>query len=86
MNNFLLFASSFLSVFLMGFQQLNVEHRKYLLSFVTSFGMTFFNYCIFKLLPQGGFQADQFFNFAIGGALGIVCAMYAHDKLMPKTK
>jgi len=84
MNDLLLFASSFLSIFLMGFQQLNVEHRKYALSFITSFAMTFFNYCIFKLLPSGGFDLLQFFSFAFGGALGIVLAMVAHDKLIPK--
>jgi uncharacterized protein (DUF486 family) len=83
-NNLLLFASSFLLVFLAGFQQLNVEHRKYLLSTITSIGIAGFNYVIFKLLPTGGLQLEQFLFFAAGGAIGINCAMYVHDKLMPK--
>ena len=84
LDNLLLCASSFLLVFLAGFQQLNVEHRKYLLSTITSIGIAGFNYLIFKLLPTGGLQLDQFMFFAAGGALGINCAMYTHDKLMPK--
>lgn len=84
MNNLFLFLACFLLVFLLGFQQLNVEHRKYLLSAVTSIGITAANYSLFKLLPDGGFDLYQFICFSSGGAIGVVSSMLVHDKLIPK--
>lgn len=84
MNTIYLFLASFASVFLLGIQQLNVEHRRYLASIITSFGITVSNYVLFKYLPSGDFQLIQFLAFSIGGALGVSTAMYSHDRFLPK--
>jgi len=84
MNYFFLFLASYSLVFLLGFQQLNVQHRRYLLSAITSVGIAAANYFLFKLLPTGGFSIVQFVVFSSGGAFGIVSSMILHDKLMPK--
>lgn len=84
MENIYLFLASFLIVFLLGIQQLNVEHRKYLYSAITSVGITSANYFLFKKLPTSNFEIVQFIFFSSGGALGVIASMYIHDKLMPK--
>ena len=84
MSNIFLFLASFILVFLLGFQQLNVEHRKYLFSAITSVGIAAANYFLFKLLPTGGFDLTQFLFFSAGGALGVTSSMIVHDIIMPK--
>ena len=86
MNIIYLFLASFLSVFLLSFQQLNVQHRRYIASFVTSLGITSANYTLFKYLPAGDFQVWQFAAFSIGSALGVCMAMYSHDRFLPNDK
>jgi hypothetical protein len=68
----------------LGFQQINVQHRKVLLSIPTSLGIAAANYWLYKLLPSGSFEIVQFSSFAIGGAIGVVAAMYVHDKFVLK--
>lgn len=80
----IVFFASFFLVFLLGFQQLNVTHRKYVLAAITSIGMTLSNYLLFKVLPEGGLDLVQFFFYALGGSLGIVIAMWSHDRIFPK--
>jgi hypothetical protein len=84
MENIFLFLASFLLVFLLGFQQLNVQHRKYFYSAITSIGIAATNYVLFKVLPAGGFELIQFLFFSAGGAAGVVSSMVVHDFLMPK--
>ena len=84
MENIYLFLASFVLVFLLGFQQLNIEHRRYLHSAVTSVGITAANYFLFKILPNGGIEVVQFLFFSCGGAIGVMSSMYIHDRLLPK--
>jgi hypothetical protein len=76
-----LFLASFLVVFLLGIQQLNIQHRRYLAAMATSIGITGSNYILFKILPSGDIQFIQFLWYSLGGALGIVTAMWIHDAL-----
>jgi hypothetical protein len=80
----LLFFASFIVVFLLGIQQLNVEYRKYFASAITSVGLALSNYMLFKILPVGDFQFVQFLEYSLGGMLGVTLAMYAHDHFFPK--
>ena len=84
MENIYLFLASFILVFLLGFQQLNIEHRRYLYSAITSVGITATNYFLFKLLPSSGFEVLQFIFFSMGGVIGVMSSMYLHDRLIPK--
>lgn len=80
MNLIYLFLASFLIVFLLGVQQLNVQHRRYIGAMLTSFGIATANYFIFKVLPVGAFDIYQFLGYASGGSFGIIAAMWLHDK------
>lgn len=79
---FLLFLASFTTVLLIGVQQLNVEHRKYLRAIVTSIGISVANYLLYKILSSGDLQFYQFLVFSVGGALGIISAMWVHDHFL----
>jgi hypothetical protein len=85
MNNLILFLASFILTSLLGLQQLNVEHRKYLYAFITSIFISAANYFLFKILPTEGFEFLQFLSFSIGGGLGIIYSMKLHDTLLPKS-
>jgi hypothetical protein len=85
MKYLILFLASFLLMFLLGFQQLNIEHRKYLYSFLTSICISTANYFLFKILPGSEFEFLQFLYFAVGGGLGIIASMILHDALITKS-
>lgn len=87
MNSVYLFLASFLIVFLLGVQQFNVQHRRYLGAMLTSFFIATSNYFIFKVLPIGAFEVSQFLGYSLGGSFGIIAAMWLHDKISDiKTK
>ena len=71
-----LFASTFVLVFALGLQSLNVNGGHYRAAFLTSFAIGAANLVLFKLTPEaGGIEIAAFLS---GGPIGIVCAMRAH--------
>lgn len=70
---------TFVSVFLLGFQQKNVQHDKYLMAMVTSFCIAFFQFTIYRAAATG--DALDWIYMGIGGSLGIVLSMVIHNKM-----
>jgi len=83
MEVIIVFVSSFSIVFLLGFQQLNVTARRYTLAALTSIAIGVFNYILLRVIPTGDFTWMQFSSYLLGGAAGIVSAMYFHDRFFP---
>lgn len=81
MSALALFAASFVVVFALGFQQLNVTAGLYSLAFGTSILIGFSQLVLFKYLP-GPTSAVDVTGYLLGNALGIVAAMKAHPALM----
>ena len=76
---FYMFASTYLSVFLLGYQQQNVIGRHYVAAFVTSFGIGLAQIFLWRHAPTAAY--DELFFALIGGPLGIISAMYLHPKV-----
>ena len=76
MTELLLFTSSFLCVFSLGFQSLNVNHGHYTAAFFTSFIIGASNLMLFKMVPNA--CASEMGAYLAGGPIGIVCAMKFH--------
>lgn len=79
MTHLLLFASSFLTVFALGFQQQNVAGRHYAAAVVTSFLIGTGQLGILKLVPNTG-DPLMVACYLFGGPLGIVASMVAHRR------
>lgn len=76
-----LFIASFVVVFALGFQQLNVSGRHYLLAFLTSLVIGSATLVQFKYLP-GPTSPLEIGAYLAGSALGIVTSMWAHPALV----
>lgn len=74
-----LFLSAFLTVFLLGFQQKNVQGDHYLWAIVTSFGIGSAQIFLWRLMPEA--NATQIIATLAGGPFGIVAAMWVHPRL-----
>ena len=75
----ILFASTFFNVFLLGFNSKNVHQSRYFLAFITSWGITVAQYFFVRYAMAG----DGFLFIGvsgIGGSLGIVAAIFIHDR------
>ena len=77
-----IFASTFILVFALGFQSLNVNNGHYKAAFWTSFAISISNLVLFKTLPQA--DPVQIAAYLSGGPFGIVTAMWAHRRTMKK--
>lgn len=77
----ILFCSSFVVVFLLGVQQLNVERRSMLAAGLTSPLIALATLVQFKLLP-GPTGAEDVAGYLLGGAAGIVAGIWAHPRLV----
>lgn len=82
MTELALFASSFLTVFALGFQQQNVTGRHYVSAFLTSFIIGGSQLFLWRIVP--GASAAQLAAALIGGPLGIVAAIAIHPRIMRK--
>ncbi len=76
MTELLLFTSTFLAVFALGFQSLNVNNGHYVSAFFTSFLIGAANLALFKLAPNA--TGSEIAAYMSGGPIGIVCAMKFH--------
>jgi len=80
----ILFIASFFLVGLLGLQSKNVQHSRYLSAALTSMAITIANFVFVKVVATGGL--DMMFTGMVGGACGIMVAIYAHDHHLMKRK
>ena len=82
MDYVLLFFAAFFMVGLLGLQSKNVQHSKYVAAAITSMGISLANFVFVKAVAVGGY--DTLFVVMVGGASGIMVAIYAHDHLLSR--
>jgi len=78
-----IFISTFVLVFALGFQSLNVNNGHYKAAFMTSFAIAGSNLVLFKTIPQADLL--QILAYLTGGPFGIVASMWAHRRWMKKS-
>lgn len=79
-----LFCSSFVVVFSLGFQQQNVTGGHYLAAFLTSFAIGGSYIFLYKLMPSAGMVETV--CYLAGGALGIVSSMWIHKRTVGRKR
>lgn len=79
MSAIALFGSTFLLVFFLGLQSLNVNNGHHVAAFFTSFGIGASNLVLFKLAPNAG--GMEIIAFLLGGPFGIISSMHVHGRL-----
>jgi hypothetical protein len=84
MSYVLLFFAAFFMVGLLGLQSKNVQHSRYLAAAMTSMGISLSNYIFVKFVAVGGL--DTLLIVMVGGASGIITAIYAHDHHLMKRR
>lgn len=82
MSALALFGSTFLLVFFLGLQSLNVNGGHHVAAFLTSFGIGGANLVLFKLAPDA--NGPEIIAFLLGGPFGIIASMWAHRRLIRK--
>lgn len=75
-----IFASTFVLVFALGFQSLNVNNGHYKAAALTSFAIGASNLVLFKTVPQADML--QIGAYLVAGPVAIVCSMWAHRRVM----
>ena len=76
MNEIILFSSTFLLVFFLGLQSLNVNGGHLLAAFLCSFAIGFSQLLVLKLGPDAGITES--IAYLAGGPFGIICSMHTH--------
>ncbi|MDP3322673.1 MAG: hypothetical protein Q8S71_03900 [Hydrogenophaga sp.] len=76
-TSILIFISTFVLVFALGFQSLNVNNGHYKAAFFTSFAIALSNLVLFKTVPQAG--ALDIAAYLTAGPFAITASMKAHD-------
>lgn len=82
MSALLIFISTFVLVFALGFQSLNVNNGHYKAAFLTSFAIAASNLILFKTIPQADWL--EICAYLVAGPLAITASMYAHERFMNK--
>lgn len=80
MTALVLFGSTFLSVFALGFQSLNVNGGHYRAAFLTSLLISASTLWLYRLLPQA--DVTEIAAYMLGGPFGIVASMWAHRRFL----
>ncbi|MFA6971663.1 MAG: hypothetical protein WC208_09720 [Gallionella sp.] len=80
MNELTLFASTFVLVFALGAQSLNVNNGHYVAAALTSFVIGAGQMVLFKLAPHASWS--EISAFLLGGPLGIMASMWSHPRLV----
>ncbi len=80
MTELTLFASTFVLVFALGLQSLNVNNGHHIAAAVTSFAIGAMQMILFKLAPNASWS--EIAAFLIGGPFGITASMWAHPHLV----
>ena len=81
-----LFASTYLIVFLLGFQSLNVNQGYRAMSMITSLGIGISNLLLFRIVPNMDTSWINVSAYLLGGPLGIVSSMHFHSWLLQKKR
>lgn len=68
---------TFLTVGLLGFQQLNVTHHKYKMAAITSFCIAAAQYSMIVSIQHGG----SWLLMGVGGAAGVTSSMFLHKRM-----
>lgn len=84
MTALIIFASTFVLVFSLGFQSLNVNNGHYFGAFFTSFFIGLGNLILFKTVPQAGFI--EIGAYLIAGPFAITSSMVVHRRWMKARK
>ena len=79
-----LFASTYVLVFALGLQSLNVNNGHYYLAAMTSMVIGSGQMVLYKLAPNADWLAIA--AYLAGGPVGITSAMWAHPRLARKLK
>ena len=79
MTELTLFASTFILVFALGAQSLNVNNGHYWAAAFTSFAIGSSQMVLFKLAPHASWS--EITAFVMGGPFGITASMWAHPRL-----
>lgn len=82
LNAFWLFISTFLLVFALGMQSLNVNGGHYKAAFITSFMIGASNLVLFKIAPTATLL--ECVGFLAGGPFGIITSMAVHKRIFKK--
>ena len=82
-DHILLFIATFSNVFLLGFNSKNIQHSRYVSAFIVSWGITLAQYFFVKYAASDGGLIFILVS-GMGGALGIVTAIFVHDHLHGK--
>lgn len=84
MTSLALFASTFMLVFFLGLQSLNVNGGHFVAAFFTSFGIGVGNLVLYKLAPEA--TGMEIAAFLMGGPFGIIASMLFHRRFFRKQK
>lgn len=82
MTAILIFGSTFILVFALGFQSLNVNNGHYKMAFLTSFAIAASNLILFKTVPQANWVEVS--AYLVAGPFAITASMWAHRKWVRK--
>lgn len=80
MTELTLFASTFVLVFALGAQSINVNNGHYYAAAITSFVIGSGQMVLFKIAPDASWS--EIAAFLAGGPLGITAVMWAHPRLV----
>jgi len=79
MTELILFGSTFVLVFALGAQSLNVNNGHYAAAALTSLAIGAGQMVLFKLAPDA--SVTEVAAFMLGGPFGITASMWAHPRL-----
>lgn len=85
MEEISIFLAQFLMIFLLGLQQLNVQGKHYLAAAITSLLLGVCGWTITSTIAAAhleGLWSSIGISFLIAGPLGILAAMFMHNKLI----
>ncbi len=83
MTALIIFVSTFVMVFGLGFQSLNVNNGHYKAAFLTSFVISVSNLILLKTVPQADWL--EIAAYTTSGPFAIVFSMWAHRKWVRKS-
>lgn len=84
MKELILFASTFVAVFALGFQSQNVNQGHYLAAAITSLFIGVSSIFLYKFMPEA--NAPQLAAYLAGGVAGIVSSMYIHRRTLGRKR
>lgn len=86
MQELILFSSTFIIVFLLGLQSINVNNRRYVASAITSIGIGSCTLLQLRLVPKMEMNLLQDFCYLAGGPLGIMFSIWFYKEVMNRDK